>query len=282
MSEANKAVVRRYIEEIGNKGNLALADEIFSADSMWQGPNFQELRGREARKQHFVSLRRAFPDFRLTVDELITEGEKVAMRWSMRGTHRGEWQGVAPTGKPISIGGTSTYRIADGMITEEFMHWDALGFMQHIGAVPASTEANKALVRRFEEIFNQGNLILLDEVFSADSIYHGPNLPQMRGREAIKEHLASLRRAFPDCHYTVDDLVAEGNMVVVRWSLTGTHRGEFWGITPTGKKVSLSGTSTDRIADGMITEVAQQWDALGFMQQLGVVPALGQSAAGGR
>jgi steroid delta-isomerase-like uncharacterized protein len=145
------------------------------------------------------------------------------------------------------------------------------------------SEANKAVVRRdIEEILNQGNLALIDELFSADSVFHGPNYPELRGREARRQFFASLREAFPDIHFTVDELIAEGDKVVLRWSVTGTHRGEFWGATPTGKKISFSGTTTFRIAGGMIADEFVQADFLGFMQQIGVVPALGQSAEAGR
>jgi steroid delta-isomerase-like uncharacterized protein len=280
MSESNKAVVRRYIEEIGNQSNLPAIDELFSADSIWHGPSFQELRGREARREHYTSLRGAFPDFHLNVDELIAEGDKVMLRWSMTGTHRGEFWGVAPTRKKVSPSGTSIFRIVDGMITEEFMQWDALGYMQQIGAVTDSAvaEANKAVVHRLcEEMLNQHNFALADELFSADSIAHGPSQPELRGREARKQHFVSLRRAFPDFHFTIEELIAEGIKVVLRWFFAGTHKGEFLGAAPTGKKVSCSGTSTFQIVGGMITEELIQWDALGFMQQIGVVPAISHS-----
>lgn len=283
MSEFNKAVVRSCVEEVINQGNLALIEKLYSADSIYHGASFPKLRGREARKEHFASIRRGFPDFHFTVDDLIAEGSKVVLCWSFVGTHRGEFWGVAPTGKKVSFSGTSTCQIADGMITEEFVQWDALGYMQQIGTAPASTEANKAVVRRYmEEIANQANLALIDKLFSADSIWQGPNFPELRGREARKEFFASMRKAFPDIRFTVDELIAEGDKVVLLWSNSGTHRGEWWGVAPTGKKVSFGGTSTYRFADGMITEEFMQHDALGVMQQLGVVPALSQAAGAPR
>jgi len=279
MSEANKVVVRRYIEEMLNPGNFALADQFFSADSIFHGPNLPEVRGREARRRFFASLREAIPDYRLTVEELIAEGDKVAMRWSDTGTHRGEWLGVPASGKRICGSGTTTFRLVDGKITDEFVQADVLGFLQHVGAAPASIEANKAIVRRyFDELINQDKLALSDELFTADSIYHGPNFPEMRGRGARREHIASVRRAFPDFRCSVDEVVAEGNKVVVSWLLTGTHRGDFWGIAPTGKKISFSGTSIFRIRDAMIADEFMQWDALGYLQQHGLVPALFQYA----
>lgn len=237
-----------------------------------------ELRGREAKKQLLEAHRNAFPDRQFTIDELIAEGDKVAGRWSLAGTHRGEWVGVAPTGKKVSLSGSTTFWITDGMITDEYVQWDALGFLQQVGAAPASTEANKAVTRRYiEEIASQGNLALIDELFSADSIWHGPSQPELRGPEARKQQFVSARGAFPDLQCTVDELVAEEDRVVVRWSATGTHQGEYWGAAPTGKRLSWSGTSTFRVAGGMITEEFIQFDALGFMQQLGVVPAIGQA-----
>jgi predicted ester cyclase len=81
--------------------------------------------------------------------------------------------------------------------------------------------------------------------------------------------------AFPDTHYTIDDLMAEGCKVTLRWSYEGTHRGEWFSVAPTGKVIRTSGTSTFRIAGGKILDEFVQWDALSYMQQLGVVPASG-------
>ena len=142
------------------------------------------------------------------------------------------------------------------------------------------SEANKAVARRYAEAILKHDLTLYDEFFSVDSVYHGPNLPELRGPEARKQFYASLIRAFPDVHLTVDELIAEGDKVVSCWSATGTHRGEWWGSAPSGKKLSWSGTSTLRVAGGKIVDESIQWDALGFMQQLGLAPTtIGQFTA---
>jgi steroid delta-isomerase-like uncharacterized protein len=281
MSEQNKTVLRRCVEEIWNKGNLMAMEEFYTHATIHVDPVLPETRGIEAVKQIVTMVHMAFPDIHYSLDDLIAEGDKVVFRWTIRGTHKGGFLGVAATGKQVEASGTSTCRFAGGRIVEGWANWDAFGMMQQLGVVtdPAVAEANKAVVRRYlEEIANRGDLALVDELFSADSIFHGPNLPEIRGREAKKQFLVLLRGAFPDFHLTINGLIAEGNNVALRWSESGTHRGEWWGIAPTCKKLSWSGTTAFQIADGMITDEFLEWDALGFMQQLGVVPPLSQPA----
>jgi steroid delta-isomerase-like uncharacterized protein len=135
------------------------------------------------------------------------------------------------------------------------------------------SEENRALLRRvIEEGLNQHNLALLDELY-ADCVWYSPATGELKG-EALKQYLASILAAFPDIRYTIEDLVAEGDKVVIRWSGTGTHQGEFMGLAPTGKQMTTSGTDTYRIVEGKIVEYRGQWDFLGFLQQLGALPPL--------
>jgi predicted ester cyclase len=127
-----------------------------------------------------------------------------------------------------------------------------------------STEENKALVRRWNEAFNKQNLAAMEELY-ADA-------------GAIQRHTA-LWTAFPDLHYTVEDLIADGDKVVVRGTLRGTHQGDFMGIPPTGKQVSLTGITIDRIKDGKFVEGWANADMLGLLQQLGVIPPMAQGGA---
>jgi len=137
-----------------------------------------------------------------------------------------------------------------------------------------STEQNKALVHRFFEEFN---LAVVDELVVPDYIHHDPGLPPdlQRGREAYKQIVTMFRTGFPDLKVTVEDLVAEGEKVVARWTWRGTNQGEFQGIPPTGKQVTGSGISIHRIAGGKIAEAWVNFDTLGMLQQLGVIPAMG-------
>ena len=274
MSEENKALVRRVIEEGYNKHNLALLDELY-ADCVYYTPATGELKG-EALKQYYASIFAAIPDIRFTVEDLVAEGDKVAGRWSCTGTHQGEFMGIAPTGKRVTNSGIDIQRIAEGKIVEERGEWDALGFLQRLGAVPQATEANKALVRRMiEEGWNKHNLALLDELY-ADCVYYNPATGEVKG-EALKQFLASMLAAFPDIRFTIEDLVAEGDKVVTRWSCTGTHRGEFMGLAPTGKQLTPSALDIFRIVEGKVVEERVEFDTLRFFQQLGAIPPLGKA-----
>jgi len=140
------------------------------------------------------------------------------------------------------------------------------------------SEENKALMRRFLESLNAGNLDIVDELVAKDHVDHHipPELP--KGPEGIKLYLEGSFAAFPDSHVSVEDMIAEGDKVVVRYVFTGTQQGEFLGIPATGKKFSISGIGIGRFADGKLVEWWENADGLGLMQQLGVIPAMGEPA----
>jgi steroid delta-isomerase-like uncharacterized protein len=138
-----------------------------------------------------------------------------------------------------------------------------------------SVKENKAIFRRIvEEGFNKGNLAIVDELVAANHVNHADNV---RGPEEYKQFITMYRTAFPDLHMTVEDQIAEGDKVVNRWTSRGTHQGDLMGIPPTGKQVTLTGTYVARIVGGKIIEEWGNFDALGMMQQLGVVPSPGQA-----
>jgi steroid delta-isomerase-like uncharacterized protein len=142
------------------------------------------------------------------------------------------------------------------------------------GGDPVSPEENKAVVRRFlEEVFGGGNLELADELFAPDYVLHDPSVPgEVSGPEGMKKYMSMYRSAYPDTYFTIEDQIAEGDGVVTRWRGRGTHQGELLGIPPTGEQVAVTGIEFDRISGGRIGETWVSYDALGMMQQLGVVP----------
>ena len=142
-----------------------------------------------------------------------------------------------------------------------------------------STEENKALVRRwYEEVFNQKNLAAVGEFCDPQIIEHDlpPGLPA--GSEGTKQLIGMFLAAFPDFHITAEDLIAEGDKVASRFTVRGTHKGEFMGIPPTGKQVTMTGIQIPRIANGKMVENWLNLDMLGLLQQLGVVPPPGQAS----
>lgn len=142
-----------------------------------------------------------------------------------------------------------------------------------------STEENKAVVRRFEQdVWNGRNPSLVDEFFAASHVFRAAGSPPL-DREGHRQMIADFQRAFPDGQDTTDDLIADGDKVAHRWTYRGTHTGEFQGIPPTGKRVTLTGISIWRVEEGKIVESWHELDTLGMMQQLGVIPVPGK---GGR
>lgn len=138
---------------------------------------------------------------------------------------------------------------------------------------------NKAIVlRSLEELYNKGNVDLADEFYAAEYVWHNVSGPDIHGFEGMKEHVAIVRNAFPDIHITADDMIGEGDKVVTRWTIVGTHKGDFAGIPPTGVQVTFTGILISRLEGGKIVEEWENSDVLGLLQQLGVIPTSGQGA----
>ena len=138
-----------------------------------------------------------------------------------------------------------------------------------------SAEQQKMIIQRWvEEAWNNGNLAIADEVYSTDYLLHDPASP-IHGPEALKQFVATFRTAYPDIHTTIEDMIAEGNKVVWRYTVRGTHKGEFMGIAPTGKSITLTGILISRFVGDKVVEDWNNYDALGMMQQLGVIPSMG-------
>jgi steroid delta-isomerase-like uncharacterized protein len=141
------------------------------------------------------------------------------------------------------------------------------------------SEQNKAVSRRLvEEVLVVGNFDVIDELVDASYVRHDVAAPDpIRGPDGLKQQAKGYRDAFPDLTITIEDQIAEGDNVATRWTATGTHRGDLIGISPTGKQMTGGGIVIDRFAGGKIVESWDNWDALGLMQQLGVIPEMAQA-----
>jgi steroid delta-isomerase-like uncharacterized protein len=136
-----------------------------------------------------------------------------------------------------------------------------------------TTDLNKQVVQRFvEECWNQGNLNKVSELLADQVRFHDPVFPNLNpGIQNIKNHIEGCRKAFPDLKFTIDDTIAERNEVVIHWRASGTHKGQFLGMQPTQRKVTVDGTSIYRLEGSKIAESHANWNLASMMAQLGVI-----------
>jgi steroid delta-isomerase-like uncharacterized protein len=132
-TEAHKALVQQFVDEFWNSGNLDAADELMTRDAIIHEPVAGTS---EDLKAVATMIRSAFPDWHSSVEEMLVEGDRVAERWTGRGTHRGEFQGIRPTGKLVAVPGVVFYRIADGKIAEFRGQFDRMSLLQQLGVIP--------------------------------------------------------------------------------------------------------------------------------------------------
>jgi len=294
-TDSNVALVRRFVDEVINGGNLDLVDEFFAPDFVNHSPNFGSAPDREGLKQLLGALRVAFPDAVMRVEDVVAAGDKVMIRFTSDGTQAAEFAGIPPAGRRLQARGFSLARIADGRVVERWNVQDNLETLQSLGAVlsyPTSTEGreaeqgtpspvdrNKTAVRRMlEDVLNGNRPDLVGEVFSPEVKAGGAVVSHEQIAQAISHHHAE----FSGFQYIIDELIGEGDTVVVRGCYRGTHIGEInvGGLTipPTGKTVECRVFSLYHLRDQKIIEEIAIGDTLGLLQQLGFVPAQATSA----
>ncbi len=285
MSEANKALVRRYYRELMSEGNLAFVDEFMGPEFIFTSPTYPEPYQGAEFKNLVSMLRSAFPDLHFTVEHLLAQGDTVVSHWTALGTHTGSSfhtlvGEIPPKGKPFAVDGMSWLRIVNGKFVEARINEDTLGLLQQIGTLPtadpdksASTDNNTALVKRyFNEILNEGKLNVIDEIIAPNFVLRVSSLHEpFRGLEGMKQFVMGLRSAFPDIRFTVERQIAEGDKVACRFTSVSTHLGEFQGLPPTGNHIEDQGVDIFNISNAKIATVWVNENAFGVMQQLGVL-----------
>jgi steroid delta-isomerase-like uncharacterized protein len=224
VSEKNKALVRRWLDEVFTRGDLDEADDLFTSNYALHDPSFpHDVHGPEGIKRYVTAYRAAFPDLKVTVEDQLAEEDKVVTRWTVRGTHSGEFLGLAPTGDEVTVSGIEFDRMVGGRIDEAWV-----GYHPFTGPVPDP--------------------------------------------ERVERGSAALAEAFPDLRTAEADSVKDGDKVAFRWLLSGTHEGEFMGVAPTGRRVEAMGMDIVRLADGEIVEHWGEFDAVGLLRRMGIVP----------
>jgi steroid delta-isomerase-like uncharacterized protein len=302
----DEAVVRRFYDEIMSQGRLAVADEILTPNFVMRMAGY-ELQGIADFKKFVTSERTAMPDYHFTLERVIANGGKVAVRWSQLGTHEGaELYGVPPTGKQISDQGINIFHVANGRIEGTWVSEDTLGVMRQLSAVPPLAPApapppqaaqlpvpatqpqipaaatttpseNQALVHRyFDAVISGRDLASASELMDPSCASMLPNLIftlplPMRGPQSWTRVMTALLEAMPDLTTTIDDEVASGDTVVVRWTSRGTNTGSVGLIPPSNASVTLEGITWFRIAGGKLVENLVNEDQFGLLQQIGAI-----------
>lgn len=283
MAQEYETLLHRWFEEVWNNKSEEAIDEMFAEDGIANGLNDADgnpLRGPEA----FKTLQRAFiaayPDLNITVEDTITEGNKIAARCTVRATHAGEGLGMTPTNQPIEFTGLTIVQIRDGKIIEAWNEFDFMKMYQQIGVLTLNQNRENAtdndlLVRRwFEEVWNQKNESAIDEMLDENAVHRGlggiEDL-EIRGTEQFKQFYRGFISAFPDIHVNVEDSFSVGEKLTARCTVTGTHKGEGLGIPPTNREVKFTGNGHCVVKNGKFVEVYNEFDFLKMYHQLGIV-----------
>ena len=133
--------------------------------------------------------------------------------------------------------------------------------------------------RIFEKVWNEKQVEQIDELVAPDYVHHDVLSPDQTGIKAYKQFVDFYHNAFPDIRFNIEDEISNGDRVVIRWTVTGTHNGDLPGLPPAGRPISVTGITIGRLSDGKFVESWNNWDALGMMQQLGAVSAEAKSRA---
>jgi predicted ester cyclase len=297
-----KEVIRRWNNEGWSGGKYELAHEIISPNMTVHGAGGQAVgMGPDGLIDLIKTWRTAFPDGRMAIDDIIVEGDIVAIRNTWHGTHEAEFYGVPPSGAAVAVTSVGIDRVVDGLVTEGWGELDMVGMMQQMGALPlvgpgavaagrssdwgdtrskadgagGDPQANKEILFRLVEALGSGD----DEgarALVADSFDdHSPSW----GTDTLDSVLASygaLRGAMPDLRFEIDrdNSVAEGDQVAAHSIVRGTHTGDaLFGAEPSGNEIIWTHTDFVRIADGKVVERWSASDTLTLYQQPGVLPA---------
>jgi predicted ester cyclase len=281
------AVVQQVAEMYNtgmNGGGWAAADGIYAPDAVFHTPGFPQITDlpsliAEMSFESEMMLR----DFHVVLEDVFGAGDKVVGRFIATA----KWILGVPEPMPYVNPWIVVYQIEDGKIVEEWWQYDLVGVQEQVGLLPrtrtqygwseSSTltgdpgipQQNASLARRVIQFVNTGNLVLANHVLAPSLVSHQPDAPMATDRSGFESVVLDVvRAAFPDVHVTINDLVASGDRVGVRFTAKGTHLGTFAGIPATGREVQWTANVIYRMADRQIVEAWTVWDAAGLLQQI--------------
>ncbi len=295
-TESATAIAHAYFDAF-NSGDADTLGVLLADNYVHHGAVVAQ-QDRALHEQRMVAVRQAFPDGHYTIEDIIPEGDLVAIRTTFTGTQQGAFQGIPPTGKKVAVGAIHVHHIVCGKIVETWNAGDALGLFEQLGAIPGpavppagtpmagvlaspspcptgSPDENRGVARRwFEDAVNPRDLHRFDDILAPDATLHAASFPDESGPDAVVSLFAALFAGFSDLKFTVQPGPAAGDRVVELWTAAGTNDGPFQGIPATGKSATWTGINVYRIACGKIAEIWTEADTLGRLEQLGVAPSV--------
>ena len=274
-AEANIALVQSMYTAFF-KRDLASIFAACTPDIDWESigprkgyPNLGPRRGVGEVEQFFQTLAEVHQFSEFSPKEFLASGETVVVLGHYAFT-------ISHNRRVVASDWAHAFTIRDGKVAKFREHTDSAKIVdanRDTGS-PEAIEGNQATIRRWiEDGWNKHNPALIDEIFAPDVVQHDPNSPPVTNATALKEYVVGLMSAFPDIHFTIENLTADGDRVVWRFDSRATHREQLMGIPATGKTAAVTGQVEFRFAGGKVAEIWVNYDQFGLLRQLGVIPA---------
>jgi steroid delta-isomerase-like uncharacterized protein len=297
--QENLAIVRRFYEEGVNGGDVDVFDEVAAPDIIYYGATVGPKTNVEDLKKTYQEAIDAFDGLTYTLISSAVGPDAVAVRYEAQGKHTEEFRKIAPSGNTITWMHSAIAHVECGKIVEMWAQINQLDRLEQLGVLttvgPAATMAGApasiatplaasahadcasasaddvlAVVDKMRtEVYNDGNLDAMRDVFADDYIHGSANGPDAIGIEEGARRIGTFVTAFPDLEWTFDEVIVEGDQVSVRWTKRGTQTGDLAGFPATGKPVNFSGISNFTVRCGKIVEFQTEMDAVGLLEQIG-------------
>jgi predicted ester cyclase len=289
----NRARAREFFEHFDRRNFDGLA-KLLAPGEVAHLPGAPGPLEWPAHQQYAAAFVAAFPDCYHVIEDQVADADNVVTRVTFKGTHTGPLMDIPPTGRQVAMGGISWFRMANGLIAEEWTHFDRLSLMVQLGVAPAPPAGAsppegtpdqreslnamadpRSIVGRWFQRIDRGGVPDVDQYIAGGYRDHNPPpVPGLAdGIKGVRQAIPVALRAFGEFHHDIAASIAEGDKVATRVTGFGTHTGEFIGIPATGKQVTMSGISIHRVKDGKLAEHWAQVDGLSLLQQLGAIPA---------
>jgi steroid delta-isomerase-like uncharacterized protein len=269
-STGHRDQVIKFNEEVWGKGNVAYIDEVVDPEFVRYGYTAQgNAFGIPAYKDTVQKIRSMFTDYNVTLVDMMGVGDKAVFTWKLRGNYVGPDKKISP-GRAVELNGKTAWLFKGDKLVKEIVEIDPEEYYRQIQmAVPYSEVENRALLLSYlYEVMSRGNVSALEELVSQNHVLHDANNVTVKGIEALREHVNDLRTGFPDLSIAINEIVADGNMVTARWTITGTHKGQWLGIAPTNTKIEATGLTFCYVKDGKMQETWSMWDTMKLRQTI--------------